>query len=75
MTDPISLGIIKTLARPGGNVSGLTLQTDELVGKRIGLLHEIVQISITIPLILGYAASPAFPVGSQRPRRAAAPLR
>jgi putative ABC transport system substrate-binding protein len=59
MTDPISLGIIKTLARPGGNVSGLTLQTDELVGKRIELLHEIVPDLHHIA-VLGYAASPAF---------------
>jgi putative ABC transport system substrate-binding protein len=40
--DPVATGLIDTLARPGGNVTGLTLLTRELSGKRIELLKEVV---------------------------------
>jgi putative ABC transport system substrate-binding protein len=39
--DPIDIGIAKTLARPGGNFTGVTFMSYELVGKRVELLHEI----------------------------------
>jgi hypothetical protein len=59
MTDPISMSIIETLARPGGNVTGLTIQTDELVGKRFELLREIVPDLHDIA-VMGYAPHQAF---------------
>lgn len=40
--DPIASGLVKSLSRPGGNVTGLTVQPSDLAGKRIALLHEIV---------------------------------
>jgi ABC-type uncharacterized transport system substrate-binding protein len=40
--DPVSTGLVATLARPGGNVTGLSLQTTDLVGKRLELLREVV---------------------------------
>jgi putative tryptophan/tyrosine transport system substrate-binding protein len=39
--DPIGTGMVDSLARPGGNVTGVSMQTAELAGKRIGLLREI----------------------------------
>jgi putative tryptophan/tyrosine transport system substrate-binding protein len=39
--DPIELGIVESFARPGGNITGLTLQSLELSGKRLELLKEI----------------------------------
>jgi ABC-type uncharacterized transport system substrate-binding protein len=40
--DPVATGLIDSLARPGGNVTGLTLLTRELSGKRLELLKEVV---------------------------------
>jgi putative tryptophan/tyrosine transport system substrate-binding protein len=41
-TDPIGTGTIASLARPGGNVTGLSLQAPDLAGKRLELLREVV---------------------------------
>ena len=38
--DPVGNGIVESLARPGGNVTGLSLLTSDLVGKRLDLLRE-----------------------------------
>ena len=40
--DPIGSGLVRDLRRPGGNVTGLTLQSNELAPKRLELLREIV---------------------------------
>ena len=41
-TDPLGNGLVASLHRPGGSVTGLSLQTAELAGKRLQLLTEIV---------------------------------
>jgi putative ABC transport system substrate-binding protein len=41
-TDPVASGMVESLARPGGNVTGLSLQSAELGPKRIELLREVV---------------------------------
>jgi putative ABC transport system substrate-binding protein len=40
--DPIGMGLIASLSRPGGNVTGLAVQATVLAGKRLALLREIV---------------------------------
>jgi ABC-type uncharacterized transport system substrate-binding protein len=40
--DPVGTGLVASLARPGGNVTGLSLQATDLSGKRIELLREVV---------------------------------
>ena len=40
--DPLSTGLVASLAHPGGNVTGLSLLAPELVGKRIELLREVI---------------------------------
>ena len=40
--DPVAFGLVDSLARPGGNITGLTFLTRELSGKRLELLTEII---------------------------------
>jgi ABC-type uncharacterized transport system substrate-binding protein len=40
--DPVSTGLVASLARPGGNLTGLSSQTADTVGKRLELLREVV---------------------------------
>jgi putative ABC transport system substrate-binding protein len=41
-SDPISTGVVATLARPGGNVTGLSLMASDLSAKRLELIHILV---------------------------------
>jgi putative ABC transport system substrate-binding protein len=40
--DPVGAGVVESLARPGGNVTGLSLQQTDAVGKRLELLREVI---------------------------------
>ena len=39
--DPVGSGLVASLARPGGNVTGLSLQQTDLAGKQLGLLRDL----------------------------------
>jgi putative tryptophan/tyrosine transport system substrate-binding protein len=40
-SDPVGTGLVASLARPGGNVTGLSMQSPDLVGKRLDLLRDV----------------------------------
>jgi putative ABC transport system substrate-binding protein len=46
--DPVGVGLVASLARPGGNVTGLSIQSPDSTGKRLQLLREIVPSDIPV---------------------------
>ena len=53
--DPIKVGLVTSLARPGGNITGFTVFTTELTGKRLELLRELVPTITSIALLFNPA--------------------
>ncbi len=56
--DPIGTGLVASLARPGGNLTGLSTQQADLIGKRLELLRELVANFRTLA-IMGNVDNPA----------------
>ena len=50
--DPIKAGIVSSLARPGGNITGVSVFTARLGSKRLALLHEMVPTASPIALLV-----------------------
>jgi putative ABC transport system substrate-binding protein len=50
--DPIKLGLVASLNRPGPNITGVTQLSSELVSKRLGLLHDLIPTATTIGLLV-----------------------
>jgi len=57
--DPVGMGLVTSLARPGGNVTGLTTHAPELSGKRLELLKEVLP-RITRVAVLWNPSNPGF---------------
>jgi putative ABC transport system substrate-binding protein len=51
-SDPVREGLIASLARPGGNVTGVAWLTEELGAKRLGLLHELLPKAMRVALLV-----------------------
>jgi putative tryptophan/tyrosine transport system substrate-binding protein len=50
--DPVKLGLVASMSRPGGNITGASVLVQELVAKRLELLHEIVPTATTIGFLV-----------------------
>ena len=59
VSDAVMLGFVDSLARPGGNITGLTTQAPELGGKRLELLKEIIP-KLSSVAVLGDRNSPGY---------------
>ena len=56
--DPVQLGLVASLNRPGGNVTGVHLFVSQMEGKRLGLLHELVPAAAVIGVLLNPTNAP-----------------
>jgi putative ABC transport system substrate-binding protein len=55
--DPVSLGLVESLSRPGGNVTGMSMFNSTLNSKRLSLLHEFIPAANTV----AYLTNPSNP--------------
>ena len=56
--DPVKLGLVASLARPGGNATGVNSFNTEVVTKRIGLLHDLLPKAVRIVVLVNPANAP-----------------
>jgi putative ABC transport system substrate-binding protein len=61
VTDPVSDGLVSSLARPGGNVTGLSIMSPEIIAKNLSLLREVIPTTTEVAAIVN-------PVTASAPR-------
>jgi putative ABC transport system substrate-binding protein len=72
-SDPVAVGFVASLAKPGGNVTGVSLLAPEVAGKRIALLKELIP-SITRVAVLWNPDDPTVHLSLEETKAAAARL-
>jgi putative tryptophan/tyrosine transport system substrate-binding protein len=57
-TDPVKVGLVKSLARPGGDITGITIINVELIAKSLELAHALMPPAATIGVLVNPANAP-----------------
>jgi putative ABC transport system substrate-binding protein len=65
--DPVKLGLVTSLARPGGNATGINFLNQEIVAKQLGLLHDLVPKAVRV----GVLVNPTNEAGAETTTRQA----
>jgi putative ABC transport system substrate-binding protein len=69
--NPVTSGLVASISRPSGNITGVTFYTVELAGKRLGLLRELVPTAT----VIGFLVNPNNPAEEPEMKDAAAAAR
>jgi putative ABC transport system substrate-binding protein len=70
--DPVKLGLVASLARPGGNATGVNFFVNEVLAKRLGLLHELVPKAVRVAVLVNPANAGTADATKQIPEAARA---
>src|SRR5262249_58264270 len=73
-SDPVGAGMVASLARPGGNVTGLSVQAVDLAGKRLEILRDVFS-RLDRLAIMGNVGGPGAALGMHEVQEAARTLR
>jgi putative tryptophan/tyrosine transport system substrate-binding protein len=57
--DPVGRGLVASLARPGGNATGINFFTSEVAAKRLGLFHDLVPKAVRIAVLVNPTNAPS----------------
>jgi putative tryptophan/tyrosine transport system substrate-binding protein len=71
--DPVRLGLVASLARPGGNLTGFNFLVQEVAAKRLRLLHDLVPKAIRVAVLVNPANAPSTET-TLRDAKEAAPI-
>ena len=57
-SDPVTTGLVASLNRPGGNATGVSVLSNSLAQKRLGLLHELAPLAATVGVLINMEDTP-----------------